>query len=358
MRDDAGALGGLLLNWYDSHARDMPWRIPPAARARGVMPDPYQVWLSEVMLQQTTVAAVTGYFRRFLARWPTVGDLAAAADADVMAAWAGLGYYARARNLLKGARAVVAEHGGRFPRTLAGLQALPGVGPYTAAAVAAIAFDLPATVVDGNVERVMARLYAVQEPLPAAKKPLTVLAAGLTPEARPGDHAQAVMDLGATICTPRNPSCRVCPWRPACAAHQTGEQAQLPRRLAKPPKPVRHGMVWLARRADGAWLLEQRPPHGLLGGMLGWPGTDWVEVSQPVPEAPAPIEADWHDAGALVRHTFTHFHLRLSLRTATVPLTATPWRGSFVPLSNFRRADLPTLMRKAHDLAASLPGPH
>ncbi len=358
MRDDTGALGGLLLHWYDNHAREMPWRTSPAARAAGGLPDPYQVWLSEVMLQQTTVAAVTGYFRRFLARWPTVGALAAAADADVMAEWAGLGYYARARNLLKGARAVVALHGGQFPRTLAGLQALPGVGPYTAAAVAAIAFDLPATVVDGNVERVMARLYAVQEPLPAAKKPLTALAAGLTPKARPGDHAQAVMDLGATICTPRNPSCGVCPWRPACAAHHTGQQAELPRRLAKPPKPVRHGMVWLAQRVDGAWLLEQRPPHGLLGGMLGWPGTDWVEVSHAVPQAPAPIKADWHDAGAVVRHTFTHFHLLLSVHVATVPLSATPLRGSFTPLSNFRPADLPTLMRKAHDLAASLLAPH
>ena len=358
MRDDPSSLGELLLDWYDANARTMPWRTPPAARAAGVMPDPYHVWLSEVMLQQTTVAAVTGYFRRFLARWPTVGDLAAAADADVMAEWAGLGYYARARNLLKGARAVVADHGGRFPQTLQGLQSLPGVGPYTAAAVAAIAFDLPATVVDGNVERVMARLFAVQEPLPSAKKALTALAAGLTLPLRPGDHAQAVMDLGATICTPRNPVCGLCPWRPACAAHQTGEPAQLPRRLAKPPKPVRHGLIWLARRADGAWLLEQRPPRGLLGGMLGWPGTDWVDVAQPLPATPAPVAAAWRDAGATVRHTFTHFHLMLAVQVAEVPLSTTPHVGKFVPLPNFRPADLPTLMRKAHAVAASALAPH
>lgn len=358
MRDEGAKLGELLLDWYDANARTMPWRTKPAARAAGVVPDPYHVWLSEVMLQQTTVVAVTSYFVRFLARWPTITALAAAADADVMAEWAGLGYYARARNLLKGARAVVAHHGGQFPRTLERLQSLPGVGPYTAAAVAAIAFDLPATVVDGNVERVMARLYAVQEPMPASKKALTLLAAGLTPPIRPGDHAQAVMDLGATICTPRNPSCLICPWRLACAARQTGQQAQLPRRLAKPPKPVRHGVVWLARRADGAWLLEQRPPRGLLGGMLGWPGTDWVDIAQPLPQATPPVTANWRIAGSAVRHTFTHFHLHLSLRVADVPMEATPVRGTFVPLPNFRPADLPTLMRKAHDLAASALAPH
>ena len=211
-----------LLAWYDVHAREMPWRVPPAQKVAGVRPDPYRVWMSEVMLQQTTVAAVKDYFHRFTTRWPTVSDLAAARDEDVMAEWAGLGYYARARNLLKCARVVVDEHGGVFPDTLAGLLKLPGVGPYTAAAVASIAYDLPAVVVDGNVERVMARLHDVHDPLPGSKPLLTDLAEALTPEARPGDYAQAVMDLGATICSPRNPACGICPWRDPCAAQTAG----------------------------------------------------------------------------------------------------------------------------------------
>ena len=359
MRDDGAAAGRVadLLAWYDGHARVMPWRVAPSDRAAGVLPDPYHVWLSEVMLQQTTVAAVTGYFRRFVARWPTVAALASAADADVMAEWAGLGYYARARNLLKGARAVVAL-GGAFPGTVDGLRTIPGIGPYTAAAVAAIAFDAPATVVDGNVERVMARMFAVETPLPAAKKPLTALAASLTPGHRPGDYAQAVMDLGATICTPRNPACGICPWRGPCKARALGIQGDLPRRLAKPAKPVRHGLAFVARRADGAWLLEQRPPSGLLGGMLGWPGSDWTDAGGPMPAAPPPITAQWRDVGQEVRHTFTHFHLRLLVRCAVVAMDALPDRGSFIPATSFRPAALPTLMRKVFDLAASTFPPH
>ena len=214
MRDgDASDFSDLLLAWYDRHARTMPWRVPPEERKAGVKPDPYRVWLSEVMLQQTTVAAVRDYFRRFTDRWPTVADLAAADDSAVMGEWAGLGYYARARNLLACARAVVRDHGGAFPTTREGLLTLPGIGPYTASAIAAIAHDEAATVVDGNVERVMARLWRVEEPLPGAKAALTRLAERLTPMVRPGDYAQAVMDLGATICTPRNPACGICPWR-------------------------------------------------------------------------------------------------------------------------------------------------
>jgi len=345
LRDDE--VSAALLAWYDGHARVLPWRTAPADRAAGVQPDPYRVWLSEVMLQQTTVAAVRGYFLRFTGRWPDVAALAAAADPEVMAEWAGLGYYARARNLLACARAVVARHDGRFPQTLAELRALPGIGPYTAAAVAAIAFDLPATVVDGNVERVMARLHGVEVPLPAAKPVLVALAETHTPAARPGDHAQAVMDLGATVCTPRKPACGICPlWQP-CAARAAGTAADLPRKRAKPAKPVRQGVVWAAFRPDGAVLLEDRPARGLLGGMLGLPGDGWDGAG-----GPAPVAATWHAAGE-VRHTFTHFHLILAVQIART--SAAPLRGRFVRAVP---ADLPTLMRKAHDLAAAAIASH
>ncbi|SFR16491.1 A/G-specific adenine glycosylase [Poseidonocella sedimentorum] len=354
MRDGQGegrdtGLSRELLGWYDAHARALPWRVGPAARAAGEAPDPYRVWLSEIMLQQTTVAAVKAYFDRFTALWPTVGELAAAEDARVMGEWAGLGYYARARNLLKCARIVAGEHGGAFPRTIEGLRALPGIGPYTAAAIGAIAFDLPATVVDGNVERVMARLHNDPTPLPAAKPRLTAYAAALTPKARPGDYAQAVMDLGATVCTPRNPACGICPWRAPCAAQAAGTAAELPKKTPKQPKPVRLGIAYVALREDGAWLLERRPDTGLLGGMLGWPGSDWGDAPQETP----PLEADWIALSTEARHTFTHFHLRLSLRVAHVPLSAAPSRGQFLPPEAFRPSDLPTVMRKVFDLAAT-----
>jgi A/G-specific adenine glycosylase len=339
-----------LLDWYDRHARAMPWRVPPADRKAGVMPDPYRVWLSEVMLQQTTVVTVRDYFQRFTARWPTVADLAAAGDADVMGEWAGLGYYARARNLLKCARTVVERHDGVFPADHADLLALPGIGPYTAAATSSIAFDLPYAVLDGNVERVMARLYDIHTPLPAAKPELMARARALTPTERPGDYAQAVMDLGATICTPKSPACGICPWRDPCTARIAGTAADLPRKTPKKAKPVRHGTLYLARREDGAWLLETRPEKGLLGGMLGWPGSDWVDTDTPLPEGTPPVEADWHALPGEVRHTFTHFHLILIVRAATVPPGATPLRGRFVEPPDFRPSDLPTLMRKAYDL--------
>ncbi|MCE6960097.1 A/G-specific adenine glycosylase [Cereibacter sphaeroides] len=355
MRDIEESPGATLRlrDWYDRHARVLPWRVCPGDRAAGVMPDPYRVWLSEIMLQQTTVAAVKDYFHRFTTRWPDVVALAAAEDAEVMAEWAGLGYYARARNLLKGARAVVTDHGGRFPQTRDGLLTLPGVGPYTAAAVAAIAFDEPATVVDGNVERVVARLFRVETPLPAAKPELTRLAAILTPPQRPGDHAQAMMDLGATICTPRNPACGLCPLVHDCEARRAGAQAELPRKAPKAEKPVREGTLWIAHRADGSVLLETRPEKGMLGGMLGWPGTDWDRSGGP---SGAPLVADWQDTGVEVRHTFTHFHLRLTVLLAEVPDTADPLRGRFIPRATFRPAALPTLMRKAWNVAAAAIG--
>ncbi|WP_241557905.1 A/G-specific adenine glycosylase [Falsirhodobacter deserti] len=330
MRDED--LSQTLLGWYDRHSRVLPWRVP-AGQA-----DPYRVWLSEVMLQQTTVAAVKGYFKRFTDRWPTVEALAAAADADVMAEWAGLGYYARARNLLKCARSVVGDHGGRFPDTREGLLTLPGVGPYTASAIAAIAFERPATIVDGNVERVISRLRKVETPLPAAKAEITRLAEQITPVMRPGDYAQAIMDLGATVCTPRNPACGICPWMTPCIARAEGIQTTLPRKTPKAAKPVREGTVWLARRPDGAWLVEDRPARGLLGGMWGWPGTGWDGAG-----GDAPLSASWRDAGE-VRHTFTHFHLVLAVRFADVPQGANPERGSFRTLTG---RELPTVMRKA-----------
>jgi A/G-specific adenine glycosylase len=266
-----------------------------------------------------------------------------------MAEWAGLGYYARARNLLKCARAVVALHDGRFPDTEEELLGLPGIGPYTAAAVAAIAFDRRAVVLDGNVERVMARLHAVEQPLPDAKPELKRLAGALTPEVRPGCHAQAVMDLGATICTPKNPACGLCPWRDACAGRLEGIAESLPRKLPKKAKPVRHGIAYVVRRTDGAWLLETRPESGLLGGMLGWPGSDWGEGA---PEPAPPLGAEWRDMGAEVRHTFTHFHLKLRVMTAVAELRARPRRGDFLPRAEFNPSALPTVMRKVFDMAA------
>ena len=356
MRDqatDTDALAGQILDWYDGHARTMPWRISPTERKAGILPDPYRVWLSEVMLQQTTVATVKSYFERFTARWPTVRDLAAAEDAEVMGEWAGLGYYARARNLLKCARVVVSDHNGSFPADHAALLKLPGIGPYTAAAISSIAFDLPYAVLDGNVERVMARLYDIHTPLPEAKPLLMARAEALTPQLRPGDYAQAVMDLGATICTPRSPACGICPWRPNCRARQTGTAAELPKKLPKKAKPVRRGHVFVARRTDGAWLIETRPETGLLGGMIGWPGSEWRDAAQPAPVADAPCAGDWMPLDAEVRHTFTHFHLQLSVYIARVSLDSEPEVGYFQPGHQFRPSDLPTVMRKVFDVAKS-----
>jgi A/G-specific adenine glycosylase len=305
-----------LLAWYDAKARDLPWRTGPAQGQAGLRSDPYHVWLSEVMLQQTTVPHATPYFVKFTARWPTVSDLAAEADAEVMAAWAGLGYYARARNLLACARAVARDHGGVFPDTEEGLRGLPGLGPYTAAAVGAIAFDLPTNVVDGNVERVMARLYAVETPLPAAKPELKALAAALVRDERPGDWAQALMDLGATVCRPKAPLCGLCPISQACQGLATGAPESFPRRTAKAQRPRRHGVAYVLTRGDRVALV-QRPPKGLLGGMLGLPTSDWR--AQPWSDAEAlaaaPCAVAWRDMGE-VEHVFTHFSLTLRLLRA------------------------------------------
>ncbi|MES2344280.1 MAG: A/G-specific adenine glycosylase [Pseudomonadota bacterium] len=310
------ALRARLLAWYDAQARDLAWRVGPTEGRAGVRADPYRVWLSEVMLQQTTVPHATPYFLKFTARWPTVSDLAAEADGEVMAAWAGLGYYARARNLLACARAVASEHGGVFPDTEAALRALPGLGPYTAAAVAAIAFDRPTNVVDGNVERVISRLFAVETPLPDAKPELKRLAESLVRDHRPGDWAQALMDLGATICKPKSPLCDRCPLATDCAALATGASESYPRRTAKAVRPHRHGVAYVLTRGDQVALVR-RPPKGLLGGMLALPTSDWraAPFTEAEALAAAPAPADWRQVGE-VEHGFTHFTLTLKLLRA------------------------------------------
>ncbi len=341
-----------LLGWYDRHRRVLPWRAAPGRR-----PDPYHVWLSEIMLQQTTVATVGPYFERFLARWPTVHDLAAAVLDDVLHGWQGLGYYARARNLHRCAQAVSRDHGGRFPDTEEGLRTLPGIGVYTAAAVAAIAFDRPASVVDGNVERVVARMFAVEDPLPAAKPALQALAAELALTGaveRPGDYAQALMDLGATTCTPRKPACTRCPWAEDCSARRLGIAEELPRRATKKEKPTRRGVAFWAVGPDGAILLRRRPEKGLLGGMMEIPSTEWREDGWTKSAAArvAPVPANWTPLSGLVRHTFTHFHLELEVFAANVP--AKKADGVWCLPDRLGDYALPTVMKKivAHALKA------
>ena len=324
-----------LLNWYDNNGRELAWRV------RGERAEPYRVWLSEVMLQQTTVAAVGPYFAKFLERWPDVARLAAAPREDVLEAWAGLGYYSRARNL-HAAALVLARDG--FPRDEAGWRKLPGVGAYTAAAIAAIAFDEATNVVDGNVERVMARLRAVETPLPDAKAELRALTGELVTAERPGDWAQALMDLGATICTPKTPKCLLCPWREACAAFATGAPESYPRRAAKAPRPERFGVAFRAER-DGAIWLVRRPDKGLLGGMAGLPTTEWRGEAWSRAEAlkHAPVKAKWKHIGAL-RHVFTHFALTLDVYAAEAELNGEGWWGAV--------AALPTVFKKAALLEA------
>ncbi|MBC8130380.1 MAG: A/G-specific adenine glycosylase [Rhizobiaceae bacterium] len=349
-----------ILSWYDRNARTLPWRLSPADRAAGKRPDPYRVWLSEIMLQQTTVAAVKSYFETFTLRWPRVEALAQAPSEEIMAAWAGLGYYARARNLHACAKAVVALHGGRFPATAEGLKMLPGIGDYTSAAIASIAFDEAAAVVDGNVERVTTRLHAIDAPLPAARPLIRRHVASMTPQRRPGDFAQGMMDLGATICTPKRPACVLCPLAGMCAARKAGTMEAYPVKAAKPAKPARRGAAFVAmRRSDGAVWLRRRPEKGMLGGMAEPPTSDWsIRGDGAADLTAAPFPASWVHAGA-VGHVFTHFTLTLDVYRAEVagPKTddgiKTPdgWWSS----PNALPAEaLPTLMRKA--IAVALPG--
>lgn len=301
-----------LLAWYDKNRRDLPWRAPPGKSA-----DPFSVWLSEIMLQQTTVGAVIPYFLKFTRRWPDIHALAAAPLDEVLVAWQGLGYYARARNLVKCAGVLVSEHGGDFPPSAEALQRLPGIGPYTAAAIAAIAFDRPEVVVDGNVERVVARLYAVEDELPGAKVGLRRLAAALSPRRRPGDYAQAMMDLGATVCTPQNPRCRSCPLRSGCAAFAMSDPAVYPRRAPRGKKPLRRGTAWFALNENGEILLRRRPEDGLLGGMMEVPSSPWRTAVGARPILPD-LAAPWRVIDRPVAHVFTHFRLELQVAWARI----------------------------------------
>jgi A/G-specific adenine glycosylase len=329
-----------VLAWYDRHARDLPWRVSPADRARGVKPDPYRIWLSEVMLQQTTVAAVKSYWLRFTSLWPTVFDLAAAPLDSVLKEWAGLGYYARARNLHACAQAVVEQHGGEFPRTSEGLQTLPGIGAYTSAAIAAICFDEPVAVLDGNLDRVLARYYALGVPVREAKDELRAALQGSVPP-RAGDFAQAMMDLGATICAPRTTVCMLCPIQPGCIATKTGDPTLYPIKPTKADRPVRRGHAFVMQDGDGDVYLQSRPAKGLLGGMTEVPSSPWLDD---LPPPSFPVEGDWRHRGQMV-HVFTHFRLELEVWSATVS-PGTLEGGWWAPPPTLRSEALPTLFRK------------
>ena len=345
----ASSLYSPLLRWYDTHRRILPWRALP-----GAVIDPYRVWLSEVMLQQTTVGAVGPYFHKFVTRWPSVQKLAKAPRGEVLKMWAGLGYYRRAHLLHDCAKLISRDYGGRFPETEDELRALPGFGPYTAAAVAAIAFDKRANVVDGNVERVVARLFAIRTPLPQAKSRLREAAATLLPEARYGDYAQALMDLGATICTPRNPKCGLCPLNKSCRAHVLGIEDKLPRRVKTKTKPVRRAIAFFLVNKKGDVLLRQRPRQGLLGGMMEIPGSAWREGNLPdladvLDEAPVRIK--WRLLPGTVRHVFSHFELEVRVAAGKIGRPATVKNGQWIPASRLDEEALPSVMRKIADHA-------
>lgn len=338
-----------LLAWYDAQGRSLPWRVRPEEREAGVIADPYAVWLSEIMLQQTTVPHGTPYWRKFLEAFPTVTDLANTERETILGMWAGLGYYARARNLHKCAQIIRDEFKGEFPKTEKELLKLPGIGAYTAATMAAICFDEATNIVDGNVERVISRIFRVQEPLPKGRKELRVRAGDIACAKRPGDYGQALMDLGATICTPRSPSCLLCPWQKHCAAFKAEDQTDYPKKRAKKKQPIRYGAVFVARDGEVV-LIETRPDKGLLGGMIGLPGTEWTATPFTDPFMAAPLKADWRQVSTEVKHIFTHFELRLTVYAAEVTS-----EGSN---QNWAQADilkgLPTVFKKALNAAHSI----
>ena len=343
---EAASRPALLLDWYDRHRRRLPWRPPAGERA-----DPYRVWLSEIMLQQTGVKTVGPYFEKFLARWPDVAALGRASQDDVLRMWAGLGYYSRARNLHACAVAVLRDHGGLFPDTEEGLRRLPGIGPYTAAAIGAIAFDVRTMPVDGNIERVVSRLYAVEEPLPQAKPRIQELASTLLGESRAGDSAQALMDLGSSICTPKKPACALCPLNEDCAARARGDQETFPRKAPKKAGELRRGAAFIVTRGDEL-LVRTRAEKGLLGGMTEVPGSDWLAGQgdeAALKQAPAlKGAARWHRKAGVVTHVFTHFPLELVVYTSTVAARARAPEGTrWVPIATLADEALPNVMRKA-----------
>lgn len=345
-----------LLSYYDDEGRTLPWRIRPKDRESGVIADPYAVWLSEIMCQQTTIAAVIPYWKTFLAKWPTVNDLAAAPRDHVLAAWAGLGYYARARNLHTCAMIIAHEFGGVFPQNEAALLKLPGIGAYTAAAIASICYNEPVNVVDGNVERVISRLYRVQKPLPSGRAELRKLAGGLADPDRPGDYAQALMDLGSQICKPKNPSCDRCPWRCDCDACANNCMEDYPRKTAKKERPKRYGAVFFLEDA-GKILLRRRPDKGLLGGMMELPGTQWeaCKHSADIYLSHAPAPRNWQQTTSPIEHVFSHFtlHLDVFMAQGSVDETSNTEDAIWADLDALENYALPSLMHKA--IRAALP---
>lgn len=357
--DDAPAQK--LLEWYDRHHRILPWRVTPVEHKQGVRPDPYRIWLSEVMLQQTTVEAVKAYFLKFTSLWPDVQTLADATEDDVLRGWAGLGYYSRARNLKKCADMVASQHKGQFPASVEGLKQLPGIGDYTSAAIAAIAFDIPAAVVDGNVERVVSRLFAIKTMMPQAKSEIRKFTEQMTPQSRPGDFAQAMMDLGATICTPKKPACILCPLNDNCAALLEGEPELYPVKAPKKVRPVRYGAAFIILSPQGDVYLRKRPDKGLLAGMSEVPNSEWIaadeatspeHIAQLTSADLAPIAANWQPSGTIT-HIFTHFELRLSVYKTDISTMPPSNNGWWIAPDNLEKEALPTVMKKA--ISAALP---
>ncbi len=336
-----------LLDWYDLNARALPWRVSPEAKVGGISPDPYQVWLSEIMLQQTTVATVIPYFEKFISEWPTVELLAAANLDDILTAWAGLGYYARARNLHKCAKYITEQLSGKFPVYYDDLLKLPGVGAYTAAAISSIVYDVPEAVVDGNVERVISRLFSIETPLPDSRPEIRDYAKKLTPDHRPGDYAQGVMDLGATVCTPRSPKCGHCPWENDCLANKQGIASELPVRITKKERPTRRGYAFWAEYDGKVWL-RRRPEKGLLGGMMEVPSDEWAPSNswENIPAPRIPIIANWELLPGIVKHTFTHFHLELKIVRLELEEIINLQEGEWCPVHDVDSYALPTVMKK------------
>ncbi len=340
-----------LLDWYDRHARSLPWRIAPSQSKAGTLPDPYHVWLSEVMLQQTQVATVRDYYLKFLSLWPTIDALAKAENEAVMKAWAGLGYYSRARNLKKCAETIFHEYSGRFPDQYEALKKLPGIGDYTAAAISAIAFRKPVAVVDGNIERVITRQYRINRPVPQSKTEIRDIVSSLLPTERPGDFAQAMMDLGATLCSPKNPACNLCPVNSTCEGFASGDAERFPVKIAKAVKPTRKGAAFVIQNGEGEVFLRKRIESGLLGGMSEIPGTGWTaRIDGETGSSCLPFSGEWRRSG-IARHTFTHFHLELEVWQIIICSNEKTDDGWWSPVANLRSEALPTVMKKAISVA-------